>query len=247
MKRLISCLLLVSAYIAANAQCAMNSFLRQNEGLIYVGNAIGDLYKTINSDCLYTVENIKADVVCERIYTEARQLVRKVKDEQFMGNLGSPAIAPSGSLSGLSSISTKAVSLPNKYNAERYSISYPAGWSFLESVQGADVYIGANDGSIAFTILSFSTPCTLDEVMDEVNSNVNSAGWKKTNISTTLCGVKCYKSIVTFTYSGMAVKQIQYTLKKNGYVYNLNFGNDAAKVNSNLSLISIIANSFVIN
>lgn len=44
----------------------------------------------------------------------------------------------------------------------------------------------------------------------------------------------------------MAVKQIQYTLKKNGYMYNLNFGNDASKVNANSSLISTIANSFKI-
>ena len=117
----------------------------------------------------------------------------------------------------------------------------------MKNVQGADVYIGANDGSIAFTILSFQTPYSLDEAMAEANANAALAGWKKTNTSTTLCGVKCYKSTITFTSNGMPVKQIQYTLKKNGYIYNLNFGNDATKVNANMALISAIANSFRIN
>lgn len=192
-----------------------------------------------------------SELVCKRICTEAKQFVKKVKDERFTGKLGSSVTSSSGTSSGRSqsssgSSTSSSVSLPNKYNGARYSISYPNGWSYLENVQGADVYIGANDGSIAFTILSFSTPYSLDEVMEEANTNAARAGWKKTNTSTTLCGVKCYKSTVTYTYNGMAVKQIQYTLKKNGYVYNLNFGNDASKVNANSSLISNIANSFKI-
>ena len=114
-----------------------------------------------------------------------QQFFKAVKSENFQGSYG---------VTTQSSSSAASATLPNKYNGSRYSISYPNGWSYLENVQGADVYIGANDGSIAFTILSFSTPYSLDEVMEEANSNAARAGWKKTNTSTTLCGVKCYKS-----------------------------------------------------
>lgn len=215
MKRLSICLLLAIICFAANAQYALNSFLRQNQDAIRVSDRIEDLSTMVNGNCIYNVKNLSAS-------TRGRTQLS----------------------SGTSTSAT--ASLPNKYNATRYSISYPSGWSYLENVQSADVYIGANDGSIAFTILSFSTPYSLDEVMEEANSKAARAGWKKINTSTTLCGVKCYKSTVTYTFNGMAVKQIQYTLKKNGYVYNLNFGIDAAKVNANSSLISTIANSFII-
>lgn len=203
-------------------------------------------------DLQKTVVFYGSELVCKRICTEAKQFVKKVNSEGFTGKLGTTNTSSTNSSSGGSrsssgsSASTSSISLPKSYNSTRYSISYPDNWSVLTNVQGADVYIGANDGSIAFTILSFQTSYTLDEVMAEANSNAALAGWKKTNTSTTLCGVKCYKSVVTYTYNGMPVKQIQYTLKKNGYVYNLNFGNDKSKVDANLSKITAIANSFKI-
>ena len=178
---------------------------------------------------------IMSPFLSEDLTAAIQQFFKAVKSENFQGSYG---------ITMRSSSTNSSVSLPNKYNGSRYSISYPTGWSYIEDVQGADVYIGANDGSVALTILSFPTPYSLDEVMEEANANAVGAGWKKTNTSITLCGVKCYKSTLTFTYNGMPVKQLEYTLKKNGYVYNLRFGNDATKVNANLSLISSIANSF---
>ncbi len=174
------------------------------------------------------------------------QLKEKILTEEYTGKLGTPTSAQATKSKTSTTSSGKSTPLTKKYNHVRYSISYPENWTSMNNVQGADVYIGANDGSIAFTVLSFQTPYSLDEVMAEANSQAALAGWKKTNTTTTLCGVKCYKSTITFTSNGMSVKQIQYTLKKNGFVYNLNFGNDAEKVNANTSLISSIANSFII-
>ena len=181
---------------------------------------------------------------------KAAELLNVVKEkilaEGYTGKLGASATTSANKNNAGTTASQSGAPLTKKYNHVRYSISYPENWTSMNNVQGADVYIGANDGSIAFTVLSFQTPYSLDEVMAEANSQAALAGWKKTNTSTTLCGVKCYKSTITFTSNGMSVKQIQYTLKKNGFVYNLNFGNDATKVNANTSLISSIANSFII-
>lgn len=135
-------------------------------------------------------------------------------------------------------------SFKNNYSGSRYSISYPDNWSTLETVQGADVYIGANDGSIAFTILSFPTYYSLDEVLNEGKSQGASAGWKSSVTSTNIDGVKCYKETITYVYQGMSVKQISYLLKKNGYIYNIRFGNDATQVNNNLTRIEQIAKTF---
>ena len=199
-----------------------------------------------------TSKSFSADrLIAEDIIKHLRSLKELVNTTGFNGTIGSSTPTSSGSSSSQPSqnrpsASQSSVSLPKTYNHSRYAISYPEGWTHATNIQGADVYIGALNGSIAFTVLSFPTSYTLDEVMAEANANAALAGWKKTNSSTTLCGVKCYKSTVTFSLNGQAVKQIQYTLKKNGYVYNLNFGNDATQVNANLSLISTIANSLKI-
>jgi len=189
-----------------------------------------------------------SSMISEDLCLAIAAFFKKVEEEGFKGELGIISTAKTGGMgqtsSGAPTSSKPSISLPNKYECTRFIVSYPNGWSYVEDVQGIDVYIGANDGCIAFTVASFPTSYTLDEVMTEAKANAARAGWKQTNTITTLCGVKCYKSVITYTVNGMSVKQIGYTMKKNGYVYNLRFGNDANNVNSMLSTITAIANSF---
>lgn len=134
------------------------------------------------------------------------------------------------------------------YSNKYFSIEYPKDWIYLENSDGmSDVYIGAEDGGLGFTVIHFPSDYILKELIDDVDANLKAAGMKLVeNSQTTVCGVTAYKRVHTYRTSELYIKTLSYTFKIKNEVYNVKFGADPTKVDSNNELIEIIIKSLKI-
>jgi len=133
------------------------------------------------------------------------------------------------------------------YSNDYFSISYPKGWLVAEKPdEMSDVYIGSEEQMLGFTVLHFDTDFSLNEVIEENNAGMKSAGGTiASNERIKLCGVNGNKAIYK-NFGGMDVTQVSYTIIKNNTLYNINFGNSPKAVEDNKAIIDKIANSIKI-
>ncbi len=131
-------------------------------------------------------------------------------------------------------------------NTKYYSIKYPNDWKMLTNFDNmSDVYIGSPDGKIGFIVLYFDTDLTLSDIVAEGNSNFKAAGAKiLSSKKITVNGQSGYKTIYDYWMDNYHVKNVSYTFKKNGKVFNVKFGNAAKEVDVNADLIEDIIHTF---
>ena len=132
-----------------------------------------------------------------------------------------------------------------KYTNPYFSISYPKDWEIVaQPDQMSDVYIGAKDGSIGFTVVRFDTEYSLEEIVSEAKSNSEIYGMTVTSCDNIkLNGYVCNKMINEYEFQGVSVKTIAFSLKNANTLYSIKFGTEKKSVDDNLDLIQKIINT----
>lgn len=129
-----------------------------------------------------------------------------------------------------------------------YTIEYPKEWKVVSNPdQYTDVYLGDYQGKVGCTVLFVDTDYSLDEIIEDGNTNMKNAGARVTsNKKLEINGIPCYKTIFEYSLGNMNVKQISYTFKKGNTMYNVKFGNNKLTIDANIALIDRIISSFKI-
>lgn len=132
-----------------------------------------------------------------------------------------------------------------RYTNPYFSISYPEDWEIVtQPDEMSDVYIGAKDGSIGFTVVRFDTQYSLQEIVSEAKSNSEIYGMTITSCDNIkLNGYVCNKMINEYEFQGVSVKIIAFSLKNANTLYSIKFGTEKKSVDDNLDLIQKIINT----
>lgn len=135
-----------------------------------------------------------------------------------------------------------------EYSNAFFSVVYPAKWKITENPDYmSDIYIGAEDMNIGFTVLHFDTDMSLENVVKEGNTNLIQMGMQIENHKKiSINNYTYYRTVFLLEYNGMKIKQISYTTKAGTTIYNIKFGNEADVIQSNMETIDKIINSFII-
>lgn len=134
------------------------------------------------------------------------------------------------------------------YSNPFLSISYPKDWkSVANPDEMSDVYLGASDESLGFTIVRFETDASLSEIVAEAKSSSEQSGMDIVSCKDiTINGAKCNQMVNEFTFQGMNIKTIAYIFKKGNTMYSVKFGTQKKYVDANSNLIKKIMNTFKI-
>lgn len=129
------------------------------------------------------------------------------------------------------------------YSSPWYSISYPQSWIKEEVYnQLMDVAIGKENGDITFSVCHILTDYSLSEINNMGIEDLTSAGARiLSNNKTVINGTPCY---VTEIYHQQ--KQVSYTFKENGVMYNIRFTSPNNWIDYNKGEIDKIIQSFKI-
>ena len=139
------------------------------------------------------------------------------------------------------------VNLDKIYSNAYYTIKYSNSWRKIENFdEMTDLYVGADDESMGFTIVRFETNESLSKINKEGNENLKQVGYPDLkfieNKQIKIQGQKCYKTIYEFQYNGEKRRELSYQLKKGNMFYCIRFGNVEALENQKLA--NDIINSF---
>lgn len=134
------------------------------------------------------------------------------------------------------------------YSNPHFSISYPKDWINVDQPNAmSDVYLGAPDESLGFTVVRFETDATLSEIVAEAKAGAQQGGMSVTgNKNIKLNGLNCNKMVCEFNYQGIPIKTVAYSFKEGNTFYNIKFGTKKAEVDANATLIDEIMNSLKI-
>ena len=138
---------------------------------------------------------------------------------------------------------TKSYTMTDTYSNQWYSISYPLNWITEEvNNQSMDVAIGKKNGDIVLSILHIPTDYSLPEINNMGNEDLRKAGARiLSNKKKVINGRSCY---VTEIY--LYQKQVSYTFKENGMMYNIRFTSPNNWMDNNKEEINKIIQSFKI-
>lgn len=112
--------------------------------------------------------------------------------------------------------------LNKKYNNIFYSISYPSDWQHHENPDAiTDVMFSSKNGETGFTIISFDSDLSMNDLIQESHQNLSSIGLKiDSSHKETINGREFHK--ITINH-GNYVKQIQYMVKNIDKFYIISF------------------------
>lgn len=129
-----------------------------------------------------------------------------------------------------------------KYSNPYFSISYPKDWIIVaQPDEMSDVYIGAPDGSIGFTVVRFDTEYSLEDMVMEAKTNSELYEMPVTKCENIkINGLTCNRMINEYDFQGIRVKTIAYSFKKANTFYSIKFGTEKKSVDKNLDLIKEI-------
>ncbi|MBJ2187275.1 MAG: hypothetical protein JFR41_01395 [Muribaculaceae bacterium] len=132
------------------------------------------------------------------------------------------------------------------YSNPHFSISYPNDWKNVAQPDAmSDVYLGAPDESLGFTVVRFETDATLSEIVAEAKVGAQQGGMSVTsNKNIKLNGLNCNRMVCEFNYQGIPIKTVAYSFKEGNTFYNIKFGTKKAQVDANATLINEIMNTF---
>lgn len=135
-----------------------------------------------------------------------------------------------------------------KYSNPYLTVSYPKDWIMVKNPDPmSDVYLGAGDESLGFSIVRFDTDASFDEIIGEAISGSYEGGMKITdNKNLTLKGRRCNRMVNEYEYYGIPVKTIMYTFKEGNTLYSIKFGTQKQYVDENIDLIEKIMDTFQI-
>lgn len=131
------------------------------------------------------------------------------------------------------------------YSNPYLSIIYPKEWNIVRNPDGmTDVYIGAQDETLGYTIVRFNTEATLNEIVQEAKDGAKAVGMSiSENNNTSINGIPCNRMVNEFVYNGIAIKTIAYNFKKGDTFYSIKFGTQKEYVDANGDLIKQIISS----
>lgn len=134
------------------------------------------------------------------------------------------------------------------YSNSHFSISFPKDWKKVDHPDAmTDVYLGAPDESLGFTVVRFETDATLSEIVAEAKTGARQGGMRVTgNKNLKLNGLNCNRMVCEFDYLGIPIKTVAYSFKNGNTFYNIKFGTKKAEVDANATLITEIMNSMKI-
>lgn len=132
------------------------------------------------------------------------------------------------------------ITLDKIYSNAYYSVKYSSQWRKLDNVDAiTDLYVGADDESIGFTIVRFETKESLPKINKEGNENLKQVGYPGLkfleNKQIKLQGLNSYKTIYEFQYNGGKRRELSYQLKKGNMFYCIRFGNVESIENQKLA------------
>ncbi|MBR1775314.1 MAG: hypothetical protein IJ759_07305 [Bacteroidales bacterium] len=130
------------------------------------------------------------------------------------------------------------------YSNKWYSISYPSEWRYQEldsQLYMMDVYIGAEDESVGFSIFHFPTDYTLQKVNNIGNEDLEKGDAKVlSNNLQEINGFQCYVSKLKLNNH----TQLSYTFKNNNNIYNVKFTSPTDWIDRHRDIIYRIINTF---
>ncbi len=134
------------------------------------------------------------------------------------------------------------------YSNPHFSISYPTDWKNVDLPDAmSDVYLGAEDESLGFTVVRFDTDATLSAIVAEAKTGAQQGGMSVTdNKNMKLNGMNCNRMVCEFDYQGIPIKTVAYSFKNGNTFYCIKFGTRKAEVDSNAKLIDEIIKTFEI-
>ena len=179
-------------------------------------------------------------------------MMKKIEDETFVIEVSSASIDYENlkgiirrvynSLNITSKESTQKdnVNLDKIYSNAYYTIKYSNSWRKIENFdEMTDLYVGADDESMGFTIVRFETNESLSKINKEGNENLKQVGYPGLkfleNKQIKLQGLNSYKTIYEFQYNGGKRRELSYQLKKGNMFYCIRFGNVESIENQKLA------------
>lgn len=132
------------------------------------------------------------------------------------------------------------------YQGEYLDLQYPSNWEVDENVDllTTDVWIRQEDKTFGLHIYRFenNSNFSFEESMEEIASS-----WREiatVDISyDTINNERWCKQDIIFYIEHEKIQQLSYYLKKDVYVYNIKFGNDAWSIENNIKMIDSIMSS----
>ncbi|MCM1142800.1 MAG: hypothetical protein NC453_29890 [Muribaculum sp.] len=167
--------------------------------------------------------------------SNAEEIIQHIYDSMVGGT----------SMTSVSQEDDKTDSEFKTYSNPYLSIIYPKEWSIVKNPDGmTDVYIGAQDETLGYTIVRFNTEASLNEIVQEAKEGARAGGMRiSENNNTTINGLPCNRMVNEFDYNGIAIKTIAYNFKKGDTFYSIKFGTQKKYVDANGDLIKQIINS----
>jgi len=144
---------------------------------------------------------------------------------------------------------TKNESETSNYQGEYISLNYPAIWNVNEhpNTQTADVYISQSNHAFGVWLFRFKVEdgITFKEAMKSIAKKWREVA--KVNMSyEQINNVEWCKHDIRMNMQGQEGRQISYYSLKGYYIYNVKFGNNAAEIEKNQSMIDSIMATVVI-
>lgn len=169
----------------------------------------------------------------KKLYNKINKVISLINEGHYSGKLGI----------------SNANNMYSMYDNQHFSISYPSKWKIQENLDmHTEVYIGSEKQVLGFTVMRiYVLNQSLESVHNESLANLRNAGFNIIeNKMIKLKAGNCYRTVLKARANGLNIKQISYTLKKGGYLFNIKFGSDEKAVNANTATINKIINSLIL-